>query len=90
VKNMSDKEYLKTNYDDLKVIKTEIVFTPLLLVLPVVVAGFLINNWFNSGFSKGISTYDGELMLAIIILVGNIMFDIPFVGSLIRYSKKID
>ena len=82
------KEYLETDYNDLKVIKTEAMLTPLLIVLPIVVAVFLINDWFNSGFLKGNSVYNGELLLAIIILVGNIMFDIPFIRSLIRYSRK--
>ena len=82
------EEYLKTDYSDLKVVKTEIMLTPLLIVLPLVVASFLINDWFLSGFSKGVSTYDGELMLAVIILFGNIMFDIPFIRSLIQYKKK--
>jgi hypothetical protein len=82
------EEYMKTDYSDLKVVKTEIMLTPLLIVLPIVVAVFLINDWFNSGFLKGSSVYNGELLLAIIILVGNIMFDIPFIGSLIQYKKK--
>jgi hypothetical protein len=82
------KEYLETNYNDLKVIKTEAMLTPLLIILPLVVAVFLINDWFFSGFSKGISERDGELILAIIILIGNIMFDVPFIRSLIRYKKK--
>jgi hypothetical protein len=82
-----EKEYLKTDYSNLKVVKTEIILTPLLIVLPLVVAGFLINSWFLNGFLKGISSYDGELMLAIIILVGNIMFDIPFASSMIKYKK---
>lgn len=82
------EEYLKTDYSDLKVVKTEIMLTPLLIVLPIVVAIFLINDWFNSGFLKGNSVYNGELLLAIIILVGNIMFDVPFIKSLIQYKKK--
>jgi hypothetical protein len=86
MKNNS-KEYLKTDYSNLKVIKTEILLTPILIILPLVVAGFLINDWFYSGFSKGVSSYDGELMLAIIILVVNIMFDIPFVSSMVQYKK---
>jgi len=87
VKNMKE-EYLKTDYSDLKVVKTELMLTPLLIVLPLIVAIFLINDWFFSGFSMGISKYDGELLLAIIILIGNIMFDIPFIRSLIQYKKK--
>jgi len=89
VNNMknNDKEYLKTDYSNLKVIKTEILLTPLLIIIPLFVAGFLINNWFINGFSKGVSSYNGELMLAIIILVSNIIFDIPFVSSMIKYKK---
>ena len=82
------EEYMKTDYSDLKVVKTEIMLTPLLIVLPIVVAVFLINDWFNSGFLKGNSVYNGELLLAIIILIGNIMFDVPFIRSLIHYGRK--
>ena len=82
------EEYMKTDYSDLKVVKTEIMLTPLLIVLPIVVAVFLINDWFNSGFLNGNSVYDGELLLAIIILIGNIMFDVPFIRSLIHYGRK--
>jgi hypothetical protein len=81
------KEYLKTDYSNLKVIKTEILLTPLLIITPLLVAGFFINSWFLNGFSKGVSSHDGELMLAIIILVGNIIFDIPFASSMIKYKK---
>jgi hypothetical protein len=49
----------------------------------------LINNWYFSGFSKGVSGYEGELMLAIIILVFNIIFDIPFIRTLIQFNKKL-
>lgn len=87
MKNMKE-EYMKTDYSNLKVVKTEIMLTPLLIVLPIVVAAFLINDWFNSGFLKGNSVYNGELLSAIIILIGNIMFDIPFIRSLIKYKKK--
>ena len=87
MKNMKE-EYMKTDYSDLKVVKTEIMLTPLLIVLPIVVAVFLINDWFNSGFLNGNSVYDGELLLAIIILIGNIMFDVPFIRSLIHYGRK--
>jgi hypothetical protein len=86
VKN--DEGYLNSKYNNLRLVKTEILFTPLLVLLPLVVAGFLINNWFFNGFSKGISDYDGELMLAIIILFCNIMFDIPFIRSLVKFKKK--
>ena len=63
--------------------RLELWFAPLLIILPIVVSIFLIRDWFYRGFSLGISTYDGELFLAIIILVGNIIFDVPFLKSLI-------
>ena len=89
VKNIKEngKEYLKTDYSTLKVVKTEILLTPLLIVLPLAVAIFLINDWFVNGFSTGSTKYNGELMLAIIILIGNIIFDIPFASSMIKYKK---
>lgn len=64
-------------------IRLELWFAPLLIILPIVVSIFLIRDWFYRGFSLGISTYDGELFLAIIILVGNIIFDVSFLKSLI-------
>ncbi|UCD13675.1 MAG: hypothetical protein JSW60_08980 [Thermoplasmatales archaeon] len=68
---------------DTRVIRMELWFTPLLIVLPIVVSIFLIRDWFFRGFSMGLSTYDGELFLAVIILVGNIIFDTSFLKSLI-------
>lgn len=82
------EEYLKNEYNNLKIVKSEILFTPLLVFLPLVVAFFLIYNWFFSGFSKGISDFDGELILGVIILVSNIIFDIPFIRSLIKFKRK--
>ena len=84
----NNEEYLKVKDNNLRLVRTEILFTPLLVLLPIVVAIFLINSWFYNGFSKGISEYDGELMLAIIILVFNIMFDIPFIRSLIKFNRN--
>ena len=66
-----------------RLMRLELWFAPLLIILPIVVSIFLIRDWFYRGFSLGISTYDGELFLAIIILVGNIIFDVPFLKSLI-------
>lgn len=86
--NNKEMEYLKTGTDDVKVVRTEILFTPLLIVLPVIVAVFLLYDWFYRGFSVGSSAFDGELVLGIIILAGNIIFDIPFIKSLISYRKK--
>jgi len=86
---MENKEYLKTDYKNLKVIKTEILFTPLLIILPIIIAGSLISDWYLNGYTLGnSSSYEGELILGIIILIGNIMFDIPLIKSLISYKRK--
>jgi len=71
-----------------RLMRLELWFAPLLIILPIVVSIFLIRDWFYRGFSLGISTYDGELFLAIIILVGNIVFDVPFLKSLISLREK--
>jgi hypothetical protein len=83
----NNKDYIK-NDNNLRLVRTEILFTPLLILLPLIVTSFLINEWFFRGFSKGISDYDGQFMLAIIILFCNILFDIPFIKTLILFNKK--
>ena len=83
----TNKEYLKTDYDDLKIVKSEIFFTPMLIVLPLLVGVFFVYDWFCRGYSLGVSDFNGELIFGVIILVSNILFDVPFVSSLIRYKK---
>ncbi len=83
-----ETEYLKKEENHAKLLRAELLFAPLLIICPVLVSVFLINDWFIKGFSTGVSTYDGELFLAIIILAGNILFDIPFIRSLKTFSRK--
>ena len=85
--NKEKMEYMKKNNNYAKVIRTEILFTPLLIIVPIIISIFLIHDWFTRGFSMNNPAYDGELMLGIIILVGNIIFDIPFIKSLKALSK---
>ena len=82
------KSDLGKGRNNTRLMRLEIWFAPLLIILPIVVSIFLIRDWFYRGFSKGISTYDGELFLAIIILVGNIIFDVLFLKSLISLMEK--
>ena len=83
-----ETEYLKKEENYAKLLRAELLFAPLLVICPVLVSVFLINDWFIRGFSTGVSTYDGELLLAIIILSGNILFDIPFIKSLKTSNRK--
>ena len=80
-------EYMKTDNNYAKVIRTEILFTPLLIIVPIIVSVFLIYDWFTRGFLVNNPSYDGEFMLGIIILIGNIIFDILFIKSLKTLSK---
>ena len=68
-----------------KVIRTEILLTPLLIIFPLIVGIFLIYGWFDKGLNPA---YYGSLILGIIIIIGNIAFDIPFIKSLRGLSKK--
>jgi len=86
--NKGNMEYIKKENNLAKVIRTEILFTPLLIALPLIVSILLIYDWYNRGFSMGNLDFDSELILGIIILVGNIIFDIPFIKSLKTLSKK--
>lgn len=83
-----ETEYLKKEKGNAKLRRAELWLAPLIILAPILVSVFLINDWFVRGFSIGISRYDGELILAAIILAGNILFDIPFVKSLKTFSRK--
>ena len=83
---MKNKEmyYLKVKRNDRNIVRIEILLTPLLIGLPIIVGFLFIYDWFYRGFLTNSSVFDGELILGIIILVSNIMFDIPFIKSLWR------
>ncbi len=79
----------KKNEKNLKrVIRTEILFTPLLIVFPIIVGLFLIYDWYQRGISVGCFDYTAELFFGLIIIFGNIAFDFPFIKSLRDLSKK--
>jgi hypothetical protein len=82
MKSLKNKLILK------KVIRTEILFTPMLIVVPLIIGFFLIYDWYLRGFLEGNFDYTAELFFGIIIIIGNIAFDIPFIKSLITLSKK--
>ena len=81
-------KYMKKQFYFTKAIRTEILFTPLLIGLPLVVGFSFIYEWYTRGIMEGISAFNGELILGIIIIIGNIAFDMPFIKSLRVLSKK--
>lgn len=86
--NKQNMEYMKKENNYAKVIRTEILFMPLLIVTPFIISILLLKDWYAQGFSMNNSAYDGELIIGIIILVGNIIFDIPFINSLKTIRKQ--
>ena len=87
---MKNKEmyYLKARRSDKNIVRTEMLLTPLLIGLPRIIGILFICDWFYRGFLTYSSVFDGELILGIIILVSNILFDIPFIRSLWRNFRE--
>jgi hypothetical protein len=83
-----DMEYMRKEVNYVKVLRAEMFFTPLLVFLPLFVSCFMVYDWYIRGFSMGSSSFDAELMIGVIILFGNIVFDIPFIKSLITRLRE--
>jgi hypothetical protein len=73
---------------DEKVIKAERGFAPFLIIAPLLFGSWLIYSWWTMGFAQGIPDFDIELLLGLIILIGNIAFDIPFIKSLKKRKEE--
>ena len=66
--NKEKMSYMKTeikNYN--KIVRAELLFTPLLIALPLIIGVFLIYDWYIRGFSANNAAYTGQLMLGVII-----------------------
>lgn len=61
---------------------------PLLVFAPLIVGILLIYDWVSRDFLTGELDLFGELILAIIIIFFNILFDVPFIKSLRKLSKE--
>ena len=87
--NDMNLEYLKKeSIGNEKIVRTEIIFTPLLVILPLLVGFFLIYDWYVRDFLWNDLNLISELLLGVIIIVGNVLFDIPFIKSLTNFSRK--
>jgi len=81
-------QYIEKNTDNqIRLLKTEMLFTPLLVFLPFIVGVIFILDWFNRGFIPGDPRFNGELVIGFIIIIGNLFFDIPFIKSLKKFSQ---
>lgn len=88
IKMNNNMEYLKKENNTKKLIRTELFFTPLLVFFPLIVGLILIINWYINGFTKGKFGFESELLLGLIIIFVNLIFDIPFIKSLIKQLSK--
>lgn len=85
--NEENMKYLKNNNNS-KILRTEILFAPILIVLPFIVGILLINDYYTRGIIGQDPKYFGELILGLVIIIANIIFDIPFVKSLMKKKEK--
>ena len=81
-------KYLKNDKKNSKLLRTEIFFSPFLVLIPFIVGSYFIIDWYNRGFVDNQSGVLGSLIIGLIIIIGNIIFDIPFVKSIIRQMKS--
>jgi len=69
-------------------VRLELWFAPLLIIMPMVVSMFFIWDWYVRGFSQNTALYDGELILGLLLLCVNFLFDVLFLRSLRVQRKK--
>ena len=77
----------KTTIQNL-LLRLELWFAPLLLLVPIIVSLVFLLEWYTKGFIDGSSAYDGEFTLGLLVLIGNLAFDVPFVRSIRTLKKK--
>ena len=80
-------QYVKNDGFGDRIFRVEILLAPLLVFAPLLVGLLLIHDWYVRDFLLGNLDLFRELLLGIIIITGNIIFDIPFLNSLIVFSR---
>jgi hypothetical protein len=85
---MKSKNDSRTKNIQKLLLRLELWFAPALIIIPIGVSLFFVWDWYMRGFSTGSSIYDGELLLGLLLLIGNLMFDIFFLRSLRILKKK--
>jgi len=84
--NEEKMNYVKDPNSNERIFRTELLLAPLLILLPLVVGIIFINDWYTRDFIEGTYDLNGQLILGIVIIVGNILFDIPFIRSLRNFK----
>jgi len=81
-------EYMDTRAANEHVRRMAVLLSPVLIMTPLVISIILLVQWFIQGYLQHDARYTTELILGVVIIVGNILFDIPFVQSLRKSSTK--
>jgi len=82
--NEKDMTYVKNSHE--RIFRTELLLAPFLILLPFIIGIIFINDWYVRGFLAESSAFDGELILGTVIIIINILFDIPFIKSLRNFK----
>ena len=69
-------------------LRLELWFAPWLLLVPLIVSLVFIGEWYTKGYLTNSPQYNGTLLIGLILMIGNIVFDIPFLRSLRMQKKK--
>lgn len=83
-----EMEYIKNESNRYRLVRTELIFAPLLVVAPFLLGLYFINDWFYRDITLNQLELEIELILGIIVIIANIAFDIPFLKSLKQNLKK--
>ena len=70
-------------------LRLELWFAPVLIIVPIGASLFFLWDWYARGFSTGSSVYDGELLIGLLLLAGNLVFDVQFLRSVRMLKKKL-
>jgi len=69
-------------------LRQEIIITPVLIVVPVLVACLFLYSAVRSGLLYGNSAYLSEFLIGLVILSGNLAFAIPFLSAFSNLRKR--
>ena len=67
--------------------RLELWLTPLLVIAPVLIGLLLVTEWVFRGVVLGSSAYDAEALLGGLILIGTLVFDVPFLRT-VRFRRR--